>query len=81
MTKQCIAIGKRIFSAPINKPLSRGTVYYFIDLERPEMYYCTHWQEEPEDYLLLERRLIHLTPDAARAHARSLIESYGGVCE
>ena len=66
---------------PVNKPLPRGTEYYFIDLDRPEMYYLTHWQEEPEDYLLLERRLIHLTPDAARAHAMILIEASGGVCE
>lgn len=81
MTKQCIAIGKRIFSAPIHEPLPRGTVYYFIDLERPEMYYRTHWQEEPEDYLLLERRLIHLTPDAAQTHAMILVEASGGVCK
>ena len=81
MKKQCVAIGKRIFPAPIDEPLSRGTAYYFIDLERPEMYYRTHWQEEPEDYLLLKRRLIHLAPYAAQAHAMSLIEASGGVCE
>lgn len=81
MTRQYIAIGKRRLPVPVNKPLPRGTEYYFIDLDRPEMYYLTHWQEEPEDYLLLERRLIHLTPDAARAHAMILIEASGGVCE
>lgn len=81
MTKQSIVIDRGRFKAPINKPLPRGTVYYFIDLDRPEMYYRTHWQEEQEDYLLLERRLIHLTPDAAQTHAMILIEASGGVCE
>ena len=58
---------------PVRGPLKDGEDYYFPDLFEAEMSISTYWNGDNSDYRLLKHGLIHITKDAAVAHAEALL--------
>jgi hypothetical protein len=61
---------------PCREPLENGTTYYVYDLVRDELIYTSTWVSQCGDSMdkqRLKRGLIHLTKEAAVAHAEALL--------
>lgn len=56
---------------PVREPLECDTEYYFVDLDM--LCFCGVWDDHVVDENRLKRGLIHLTEDAAIAHAKALL--------
>jgi hypothetical protein len=58
---------------PVREPLKSGDLYFIASLEYECFYSFQTWAYSPADYLSLERGLVHLTQEAAVAHAKALL--------
>lgn len=58
---------------PVREPLQKGGVYFLADLYNESFVTSRMWTECSADTLWLGRGLIHLTPEAAIAHAKALL--------
>lgn len=59
---------------PVREPLGDGCVYYIPAFDNTRLCtFCSHWSGDSIDLLWLSRGLIHLTPEAAEAHAKALL--------
>lgn len=47
--------------------------FFFVDLHSTDLWGKTFWCGTPRDKLKLERGLVHLTPEAAIAHAKAML--------
>ncbi|WP_299314003.1 hypothetical protein [uncultured Halomonas sp.] len=56
----------------------KGTRYWVPSHLADENVYASSWYGTPFDMLMLRRGLIHLTREAAEAHARAIILAGGG---
>lgn len=63
---------------PVIEPLEIGQEYYVADTidTHPSRPYI--WENDEYDTLMLERRIIHLTPKNACAHINAMIIISGG---
>ena len=59
--------------APHSKPLDHGDAYYVADATKDKWNFLTTWAHDFADERWLKRGLIHLSADAAAAHAKALI--------
>ena len=72
--KPCtININGREVPEPVREPLKEGQKYYIPSLEYSPTYNCVAWADGTFDRFWLERGLIHLTREAATAHAKELL--------
>ena len=63
---------------PERMPLNNGTLYWFPYLEAPHDPTPSRWDGDQTDAKRLRLGIVHLTPEAAEAHARGLILASGG---
>ncbi len=69
---ETMSINGHEFPAPAREPVQKGQVYFLADICHHAL--TTHiWTECSADTLWLERGLIHLTREAAIAHAEALL--------
>jgi len=61
------------FPAPEREAPARGARYWMCDLLSPVKVFETQWQAMSVDRTALERGLVHLTREAAEAHARAML--------
>lgn len=61
------------FPAPEREAPARGTTYWMCDLLSPAKVFESQWQAMNVDRTALERGLVHLTREAAEAHARAML--------
>lgn len=68
---QVIRVGRYEFPKPLTKAPEKGTVYWTIELSRWLGFYAERyeWLQNGEDESCIRQGLIHLTEDAAQAHA------------
>jgi hypothetical protein len=59
---------------PVREPLTKGQSYFIPDLATRGAGSCEWlWHGDTPDLLWLERGLVHLTKEAAKAHAEALL--------
>lgn len=58
---------------PVREPLECGTEYFIPIIRERRFAIDFYWTDEKTDKRFLERGLIHLTEEAAIAHARALL--------
>ena len=73
-----IRIGEIEVPEPVREALPIGTKYYYPTVQYTDTVDAFTWQGDSFDKRLLERGLIHLTKEAAIAHAKALIIVSGG---
>ena len=69
-----IRIGEIDIPEPVREPLRNGEKYFVPAIDCGDE--CTRrfpWEDDPTDKRLLRKGLVHLTEEAALAHARALI--------
>ena len=68
---QVIRVGRYEFPEPITEMPKEGTIYWTINLSRWHGFYAERyiWLQNGEDESCIRQGLIHLTEDAAQAHA------------
>jgi len=71
--KPSIKINGYEVPAPEREPLDNGTGYFFSCFPDKELVGFYSWQGDGLDHQLLNAGIIHLTRDAARAHAEALL--------
>lgn len=80
LAQEMITIGGVSFPKPQSKPLEFDTEYWVADINN--QYYAAHtpnrWVDDFIDKRHLRRGLIHLSREAAIAHAKALIKLSGG---
>lgn len=59
---------------PESKPLAKGKRYYIAILHYTEFCGIYTWGDDAGDRIYLSRGLIHLTEEAAVAHAKAMLE-------
>ena len=73
MVKEMVKIGDLEFPKPLKKPLSRGEAYYAVSLLNQEPIQIINWFGDEDDLLMLQRGLIHLSYEDAKAHYDALM--------
>lgn len=73
-----IRIGEIDVSEPMRVAPQAGAYYYVATTEYQELCYQSRWDGDSQDHARLARGLVHLTREAAEAHARALIAVSGG---
>ena len=65
-------------SPPVTQQLQSGEEFYTPDIYQDiaDCDYCV-WSNLECDYALLRANLIHLTPEAATAHAQAILDNQG----
>lgn len=58
---------------PVREPLKDKQDYYITRLSHDRMYSLYAWESDCVDHYFLENGLIHLTQEAAIAHAKALL--------
>lgn len=58
---------------PVREPLEKGQEYWVLELTNKERCCRLVWRNDHMDNRILERGLIHLSEEAALAHARALL--------
>ena len=68
---QVIRVGRHEFPKPITEAPEEGTVYWTIEVDGWNGFYAERyeWLQNGEDESCIRQGLIHLTEDAAQAHA------------
>ena len=68
---QVIRVGRHEFPEPITEVPEEGTVYWTIEVDGWNGFYVEHykWLQNGEDESCIRQGLIHLTEEAAQAHA------------
>jgi hypothetical protein len=59
--------------APLRVGPTSRIKYYRADPSMSELYKPYYWDDAPTEHLWIERGLVHLTQDAAVAHARAMV--------
>lgn len=59
--------------APETVPPEEGTDFWIPFVSAEELVNCIRWAKDAENYRFLERGLVHLTKEAAQAHAKALL--------
>lgn len=70
---ETININGREVPCPVREPLQEGDVYFIANLYNESFVTSNTWTECSAAMLWLGRGLIHLTPEAAIAHAEALL--------
>ena len=74
-----IQIGDMEVPEPVRKSLEAGTQYFIVDINDADLHDVGLWASDGHDeYSYLSRGLLHLTKEAAIAHAKALIKISGG---
>lgn len=68
-----VAVVRREFPEPCRVAPPRGSIYWYADPVCRVIGVGDHWEGDAMDMLLLERGLVHLTLEAAQAHAETLL--------
>ena len=66
------------YPEPVLEPLKCGQEYWLADFSVETFTIKFRWNESHSDLTWLKRGLIHLTHEAAEAHARAIILAGGG---
>jgi len=59
--------------APETEPPKEGTLYWIPVVSAKELASCARWAKDAIDNRSLKRGLVHLTKEAAQAHAKALL--------
>lgn len=78
--KKQIKIGEIWIDEPEREPLAQQQVYYTTIITYDSLFMKSRWDGGNVDLVRLKRGLIHLTKEAAIAHAKALI-ALTGECE
>lgn len=70
---ETITINGHEVPCPVREPLEVGTKYWLAGPNRPEIAEYFTWRNQQMDEIWLKRGLIHLTEEAAIAHAEALL--------
>lgn len=68
-----IRINGHEVSKPVRRPLEHRTIYFVPTIDGFYLAAEYDWQDDETDNRLLEHGLIHLTEEAAIAHAKALL--------
>lgn len=68
-----IRIGEYDVPEPVREPLENGAIYWHPELSRIALIDDYEWCNDDIDARLLENGLVHLTEEAAKAHAEALL--------
>lgn len=74
-----INIGWRSVPKPLTAPPEEGTNVYMVSLISDDYYAFGYWKNNKFYQDLLKRGIIHITAEAAVAHAKALIAISGGA--
>lgn len=66
------------YPEPVREPLEAGKTYFLAGPVEDELCGEYHWDGADLEVIWLRRGLIHLTREAAEAHARAIIFAGGG---
>lgn len=66
------------YPEPVREPLEEGQEYFLPEVFHDEIVSRSKWGSDHMDDRWLKRGLIHLTREAAEAHARAIILAGGG---
>lgn len=79
---QTIRIGGQEVPKPLSEAPNKGTRYYSPAFDSEGMCFSHIWDGTPDwCQRLLDRGFVHLTQEAAVAHAKALIAISGGQCD
>lgn len=81
--QKTIMIGDMEVPEPVREPLERDQPYYVTQSLADDQSCCKryNWRGDAYDKTVLERGLVHLTKEAAKAHSKALIKVSGGKYE
>jgi hypothetical protein len=68
-----VSVVARTWPEPCREPLAYRDLYWFPDVSRHESVWGTCWDGDAEDMHRLAHGLVHLTLEAAQAHAEALL--------
>jgi hypothetical protein len=68
-----VSVVSRAWPEPCREPLAPDEPYFYVDVVCRVTVIREEWCGDAEDMRLLERGLIHLTLEAAQAHAEALL--------
>lgn len=74
-----INIGGHIVPRPLTEPPEEGTKVYLVSLITCGHYVREWWKNDEYDQNRLKRGVVHITKEAAIAHAKALIAISGGA--
>lgn len=66
------------YPEPVREPLKAGQEYSLADPSCSGLQHRMNWDGVALEFEWLKRGLIHLTPEAAEAHARAIVLAGGG---
>jgi hypothetical protein len=78
LTAPTCGINDHEYPEPERVEPKSGTIYWVTDLILQEPVLYLKWRGSEHDNLMLRRGLVHLTREAAEAHARAIILAGGG---
>jgi hypothetical protein len=68
-----ININGHEISAPFRGEMRKGQVYFAVELPHKALVYCHVWSDSSYDHRTRESGFIHVTEEAALAHAKALL--------
>ena len=81
MKQEMVTIGNITFPKPYQGEMEYGQIYYFPTVDFKSLWDSTTWTGTPNDFMLMDRSLVHLTKENAIAHAKALLKLSGSIYE
>lgn len=78
---EMLTIGDVSFPKPYQGKMEYDTIYYYPTVDFKSLCDSTTWTDTPNDFMLMNRCLVHLTKENAIAHAKALLKLSGSVDE
>lgn len=71
-----IKVGSFTVHRPCVFPLNNGQHYFVASLDSSSLHYEYVWHNTENDFMLLERGLVHVTKEAAMNHANAILSQF-----